>query len=977
MTSKSKLKIWLIALLTAVVVLIQPLQFTARNSAKAEDNTANADADSEMLLGSTVKDGYDQYIAPYKKLGRPEREILVEGESYTKAEAMSPSVVDGIEGADGKVVQTGDSGTISWEIDVQEEGLYNVAVKYQAMKGKGSDIDREFMIDGKLPFSEARHLVFHRLWNNEGPTVRDEDDNDMYTPQMEVVGWQETFIQSSDGRHVDPYLFYFSKGKHVISLVSAKEPMMIDYIKLTQTEQVPSYKELSEQYKQNGYKPAADVFIKIQGEASGLKSSRIIYPMMDRSSPATEPYDVSKIRLNTVGDANWSEAGQWVSWTIDAPEDGLYKIGVKFSQSIQRGMTSYRKLTIDGKLPFAEMNTTSFPFGTDWQMNVLGDGKDPYLFYLTKGKHELRMEVTLGDMALFLRTIESSVLDLNTIFRKIVMVTGTKPDEFRDYQLELKIPELLDVLKKEADVLESVVTKIEAMSGGASDRTATLTRLIIQMREMAENPETIARQLDSFKSNISSLGDWIFSINFMPMSIDYIVVASPDAEMPSPTASFWEKLKMQVGSFVLSFFYDYNALGSSKDSDKQVEVWITMGLEQAKIIKRMVEESFSSKTGVAVNIKVVTEGVLLQAMLAGRGPDVAFAVPNDKPLNYALRNAVEDLSKYPGFDEVKKQFHESAFVPYEFNGGVYALPQDQYFPVLFYRKDILDELKLKVPQTWDEVYAMIPELQKQNLIFGFPEQVLVKLGSNVQDSSSLPVNFLYGTLLYQENGEIYRDGGKSSALDSEASIKAFMEWSDLYTTYKLPLSTDFVGRFRSGEMPIGIADYTRFNVISVVAPELKGLWDFTLIPGRTTPDGSIRRDVPTAGNGVVMMKDSKNKQYAWEFMKWWTGTDAQAKYGVENEAIFGPGGRYATANLDAVAQIPWQSKDYKVLLDQWKWAKGIPEVPGGYFTGRHLDNAFRSVVISNEDPRESIDKYTRFVNDEIKKKRKEFGLPTE
>lgn len=976
MTSKSKFKVSLIALLAAAVAILQPFG-TAQHLAKAESEPAKAGADSELLLGSTVKGGYDQYIAPYKKIGRPEREIVVEGEAYTKAEAMSPSVVDGVEGAKGQAVQTGDSGTISWEIDVQEEGLYNVAVKYQAMKGKGSDIDREFMIDGKLPFSEARHLVFHRLWNNEGPTVRDDDDNDMYTPQMEVVAWQETYVQSSDGRHVDPYLFYFSKGKHVISLVSAKEPMMIDYIKLTQTEKVPTYKEVSDQYNANGYKPAKDAFVKVQGEASGLKSSRIIYPMMDRSSPATEPYDVSKIRLNVIGDVNWSEAGQWVTWTIDAPEDGLYKIGVKFSQSIQRGMTSYRKLTIDGKEPFAEMNTIAFPFGTDWQMNVLGDGKDPYLFYLTKGKHELRMEVTLGDMALFLRTIESSVLDLNTIYRKIVMVTGTVPDDFRDYQLELKIPELLDVLRKESDVLDSVVQKIEKMSGGASDRTATLTRLIYQMREMADNPETIAQRLNTFKSNIGSLGDWIYSINFMPLSIDYIVVASPDAEMPSPTATFWEKLKMQVGSFVLSFFNDYNALGSSKGSDKKIDVWITMGLEQAKIIKRMVEESYSSKTGVGVNIKVVTESVLLQAMLAGRGPDVAFSVPNDKPLNYALRNAIEDLSQFPGFDEAKQQFHESAFVPYEFNGGVYAMPQDQYFPVLFYRKDILDELNLKVPQTWDEVYAMIPELQKQNLKFGFPEQVLVKLGSNVQESSSLPINFLYGTLLYQDNGQIYRDGGKASALDTEASIKAFMQWTDLYTTYKLPLSTDFVNRFRSGEVPIGIADYTKFNVISVVAPELKGLWNFTLTPGTETPDGGIRRDVPAYGNGVVMLKSSKHKQDAWEFIKWWTSADAQAKYGVENEAIFGPGGRYATANLDAVAQIPWQSKDYKVLMDQWKWAKGIPEVPGGYFTGRHLDNAFRSVVISNEDPRESIDKYTRFVNDEIKKKRKEFGLPTE
>ena len=126
-----------------------------------------------------------------------------------------------------------------------------------------------------------------------------------------------------------------------------------------------------------------------------------------------------------------------------------------------------------------------------------------------------------------------------------------------------------------------------------------------------------------------------------------------------------------------------------------------------------------------------------------------------------------------------------------------------------------------------------------------------------------------------------------------------------------------------------------------------------------------------------MLKDSEHKQSAWKFMKWWASSKIQAKYGLENEAIFGPAGRYATANVEAVEQLPWQVKDYKTLMEQWKWVKGIPEVPGGYFTGRHLDNAFRSVVISNEDPREAIDNYTRYINDEIKKKRKEFGLPND
>ena len=47
----------------------------------------------------------------------------------------------------------------------------------------------------------------------------------------------------------------------------------------------------------------------------------------------------------------------------------------------------------------------------------------------------------------------------------------------------------------------------------------------------------------------------------------------------------------------------------------------------------------------------------------------------------------------------------------------------------------------------------------------------------------------------------------------------------------------------------------------------------------------------------------------------------------------------------------------------------------GYFTGRHLDNAFRKVVNASENPREALSDYILYINDEIEIKRKEFNLP--
>jgi hypothetical protein len=63
-------------------------------------------------------------------------------------------------------------------------------------------------------------------------------------------------------------------------------------------------------------------------------------------------------------------------------------------------------------------------------------------------------------------------------------------------------------------------------------------------------------------------------------------------------------------------------------------------------------------------------------------------------------------------------------------------------------------------------------------------------------------------------------------------------------------------------------------------------------------------------------------------------------------------------------------------MDQWEWARGVPEVPGGYMIGRYLDNAFRRVVYNSDPVRDTLIEYNRMINEEIVRKRAEFGLPT-
>ena len=74
-------------------------------------------------------------------------------------------------------------------------------------------------------------------------------------------------------------------------------------------------------------------------------------------------------------------------------------------------------------------------------------------------------------------------------------------------------------------------------------------------------------------------------------------------------------------------------------------------------------------------------------------------------------------------------------------------------------------------------------------------------------------------------------------------------------------------------------------------------------------------------------------------------------------------------------QLSWSNDDIEILSAQWEQTVGIREVPGGYFTGRHITNAIRKVINEKIDSRETIIDYAVTINDELKKKRVEFGLP--
>lgn len=908
---------------------------------------------------------------------------------FDYASSGKVEVYTNYEGTDKALFADTDS-SVSFHVQVPQTGYYNLYMEYLIPESRGVAAERGVRINGEFPFEDAQNITFTRIWTDGGEVKTDNQGNQIRPTQIEVYDWQSSCFEDDMGYITEPYRFYLEKGDNEITLEAENEPMIIRKFMVAPVSVIQSYEEYVAKYPDISDQAMTAGYIQmIQGEDSTLRSESSLYAKYDRSSPTTYPNSVTNTVLNYVGGDTWRSSGQWIEWEFEVPEDGYYNIMIKGRQNYSRGSVSSRTVYIDGEIPFSEMKEISYAYSNDWECKDLADENGvPYNFYLTKGTHTIRLEATLGGVGPILEELEDSTYRVNQIYRKILVYTGANPDRYRDYYIEANYPEVMEAMELESKRLFKIVDDTVSYSGQKADNIAAAQTVAQQMERFCEKPNKITLEFTTFKDNITALGTASLNMSETKLDIDYLVVSGTGVTPKKDKANIFTKLWHETKSFFASFFVDYNSVGDVYDEsgdDEVVKVWILTGRDQGTILKSMVDDTFTPESGVKVNVEIVDPTALLNAVLAGRGPNVVLSVGADQPVNYALRGAAEDITQFNDWEEVLSHYTPSSYEQYGLDGHIYAIPETQTFNVMFYRKDVLEEMGLEVPDTWQELIEMLPTIQGNNLSVGIPTAAgssstttaTTAVASNVPDLS------LYFTLLYQYGGDMYNEMGTKTTVDDEAGIRAFDDYVRYFNDYGLPTIYDFVSRFRSGEMPIGISAYSTYNTLMVSAPEIRGLWDFTLIPGTeyTNPDGTtyIDRSDFITGSATMMIatEDESLKQKSWEFMKWWAKPDTQVRFGREIEALLGSSARYATANKDAFEQLSWSSDDIKVLSEQWDQTVGIREVPGGYYTGRHITNAIRKVINDKDDTRETIIDYSIKINEEIEKKRNEFGLPME
>lgn len=909
---------------------------------------------AQFQTDTPVYGSYEGYIQAYgdadtavsEIVARPSDEgVLDECES---ARLTNP----GEYGSDISAVSVDEGGFFDMNVRIGQAGLYRLNLDYYPMEGRWQDIKLSVMVDGTLPFKEAGRITLPRIWKDDGEIESDSGGNDLFPSQVEAPEWSDVDLRDSDGFYKDPFLFYLSEGDHTLRFTSLEEPVAVRTVTLAPQREIPSYEEALAAWHAAGYQEVGDYLYKKQAEQPDKKSSSALSAVSDRSDPAIEPSDGMKVKLNSLGGGRFDTNGMWVEYTVEAPQDGLYRLVIKAKQSGMKDQAAYRNIYVNGEIPFLEARDFPFPYSGSYKNVVLGTDDGACLVKLNKGENTIRLEASLGETAVYCRRLKECLDVLNAAYRKLVTLTGTTPDANRDYSLDKKMPDVIETFGQQYETLSAISQEIKEKGGQSTSYTSPIDALAIQLRRMHKNHYEIPANVASFRTNLSNLGNSVEGMVRTDLSLDYICVAGTQNTLPAPTAGFLRKTTWSVKNFVSSFFYDYSMVGTADNQKETIEVWMLGGRDQAQVLKQIIDSQFTAKTGIGVRVKLVSTAAALQrAIVAGEGPDVAIGLSQADAMNFAFRGATQDLTKFDDFDEISQRFPKSTVDILKYRDGVMGLPQTMSFCVLYYRKDLLGELGLDPPETWDDLYEMLPVLSQNNMSVGLPRMDTLKI------------------MLYQRGGKYYDDDLSSSTLSDNLTIDTVTDWSEFYISRGLLTEYNFVNRFAAGDMPIAVESYGTYATLELYAPELSDSWSWTVVPGTRQEDGSVDHSTPIAVSASVIMKDTQKTDASWQFLKWWTSDETQADFGRFIENLLGTAGRYGTANLKAMSQMPWTGSLYEGLKDQVVQTVAIPEIPGGYYTDRYLDYGFWTLYDDNRksgfEVRKIMYEYDMVVDNEI------------
>ena len=864
----------------------------------------------------------------------------------------------------GDIIEFRRDDVITFEVDIDQRGTYVFALDHLDVWDSLLENMLAIKVNGEFLHEESEFIVMPTQW----AFVQDTFSTDRYGHEIlpmsqKIDRYQKTYFYDSTALNIRPLSFLLEEGINTIELINRRGAMDIGSFYIESPKTVPSYAEYLDQHEGS---LMTDELIIIGAEEIALKTNPST-SLMGLRDPSATSYDTRYRRLNTLDGSSFRIGNNVITYNVEVPESGYYHLGFKYSQNFVMQMPVFREIRINGDVPFEEVEMMPFNHTSTYRNTLLNAGDEPFKFYLEEGKNTISLRVVLEPYRHAYENINVVMDEITELSLDIKQVTGNVQDRYRRWDMKAYIPDIEDRFDSWIETLEHVEAELSEYS--AHDSPGELTNLnvaIKQLKELREDVNDVPHKMrmlaDGDSSTSQLLGITIQLLLENGLNLEKIFVTGSE-DLPDPKAPIFTRVFETAKRFFLSFGADDYAVSDVEDG--VLEVWVNHPRQNIEIMQQIIDSEFTEKTGIRVKLAIMPdENKLILARSANKAPDVAMGVNHWIPYEFAIRNASLDLRQFEGYEKTVSHYAPGAMVPYAFEEGMYGLPQTQNFWVTYYRQDIMEGLDIPVPDTWDEVIDVLPELQRYQMNYYEP---LALFGGFKPFVATLP-------FIHQFGGELYAEDGMSTLINSEETLEGMRLMTELFTVYNVPKEVpNFYNHFRFGLYPVGISDLSTYLQLTIAAPELRGKWDIAPHPGVLQPDGEVIRWAASGAQANMIMSSTDYPDEAWAFLEWWASTEVQSEFALRMHTTFGPEYMWNTANLEAFAQLPIPEEHIEVILEQWEYALEASRVPGAYMVEREISNAWNKIVFDDVNPRIALDTAVRVSNREILYRMEEFG----
>ncbi len=845
-----------------------------------------------------------------------------------------------------------------------QDGLYYLAIDYYELDASIDNTQISITINGENPFYESQTLVMPSKWVLSSTDFKlDRYQNEIQPSSDKVKAWFYHEINDYRGMHPGLFAFHLKQGD-VLSIHYVNGQLLIGQVYYVVQDEVPTYQQY---LASNGSSEVVNDSITIAARDMAYRNDASIR-LRAEQDPSNLYYDTQFLRLNVIFGDSWQNSGEAVTYDINVETSGYYYLTFKYRQYMIKDMSVFRKIKIDGIVPFDLFESYAFPYTVNFLNRTLTDENNENIkVYLEAGTHELTLEAVNYPYRQTIETIQYVMNEIQKLSLSIKRYTSGGTDRYRDWDIEGYFPTASSDILSWADLLTEAYQRLIPLSTVSApseigNLKVAATRLTSIANDINKLPSRMVQFSDGDSSVNQMLGNLMQRLMYSNLELERTIVRG-DVTVAKPYAnffvSFWEGTKRLVLSFV------NNPYSASDRKDNEITVWVNHPRQYIEIMQALIDEQYTGSMKITLS-QMPDQNKLILANSSGQSPDIAIGVDHWIPYDFAVRDATLDLRQFDGYAELVSHFSKGAMIPYVFEDGVFGLPETQNFWVTYYRKDILNSIGIThIPQTWDEVIEILPLLQSYGMNYFEP---LAQYSGLKPFVATLP-------FIYQFGGDLYSPDGMQTAINSEETLRGITLMSELFTLYNMPkYVASFYNHFRYGLLPIGISDLSTYILLNTAAVELDGLWGMDLHPGVLDPDtGEIVRYSSVGAQASMIMSNTEYPEESWDFLKWWMSAGVQSEFAFLLQSTYGQAYFWNTANLDAFRTLS-MPKEYKdIVLEQWEYAIEASRIPGAYMVEREISNAWTNIVFNNENPRQALDEAVRISDREIIYKMAEFG----